>query len=260
MDYHCTTKLNGSLCPNFNPMKIERLFWDSEFFKMNIGKLIVNDEADFNPSIFKKQARKDNFELVYLFNFQKILPWDKVLKAGLKLVDIQVTMSKKFMKANCTNIPFDLRTELTAKERKECYKIAEETSKVSRFYNEEAIGSEKAKAMYRKWIDNTLNQTFSDGIFLVKAFNEVVGIHIIKTESDHKIGYITMIGIDPSFKRKGLGRNLLMQSYSFWANETNIETVKVAFSLQNHESFNFHLKMGFNKIEDIKFIYHYRKI
>jgi len=48
------------------------------------------------------------------------------------------------------------------------------------------------------------------------------------------------------------------QSFGYWANESKIKICKVPFSIQNLESFNFHLKMGFNKTEEIKYIYHYR--
>jgi dTDP-4-amino-4,6-dideoxy-D-galactose acyltransferase len=40
----------------------------------------------------------------------------------------------------------------------QCYTIAEQTSVVSRFYKDKIIGPEKTKALYRKCIDNALNQ------------------------------------------------------------------------------------------------------
>jgi hypothetical protein len=57
----------------------------------------------------------------------------------------------------------------------------------------------------------------------------------------------------------GIGKKLWSQSFAYWANEKDIELIKSPFSIQNLESFNFHLKMGFNKIEETKYIYHYRK-
>lgn len=237
---------------------IEKLIWDSEFFNCKIGRIIIHDEKNFDPIKFKEQAIEENYELVYVFKYSEMLSWQKVIKADLDMVDIMLTMSKKFDKNEYMNMPYNLRTELNEKEIHECYYIAEQTSSVSRFYNEEKIGIEKTKALYRKWIDNAINASVADGLLLIKKENTVVGIHLIKTDEKYKTGYCSIIGVNPSFKGLGIGKNLWEQSYGYWANEKDIEQCKVPFSFQNAESFNFHLKMGFNKVEEIKYIYHYR--
>ena len=84
----------------------------------------------------------------------------------MELVDIRITMSKKLDRIAYKNKPYYLHNSLSKVELKDCYNIAEQIAKVSRFYKEEKIGIEKAKALYRKWVDNALNKTYSDGIFL----------------------------------------------------------------------------------------------
>jgi dTDP-4-amino-4,6-dideoxy-D-galactose acyltransferase len=241
-------------------MKIERLEWDSDFFGINIGKLTIHDELDFDPQLFKQRSKDEKFDLVYVFKLQNMLTFDNVFKAGLNLVDIQLTMSKNFNKTDYLDKEYKFKTELTEKERLECYKIAEEISTVSRFYTEIKIGSNKTKQMYHKWIDNALNSSFSDGLFLVKEMDKVVGIHLIKTDELKKVGHCSIIGVDSSFKGRNIGKKLWEQSFGYWANNGNIELCKVPFSIQNNESFNFHLKIGFNKIEEIKYIYHYQNL
>lgn len=239
-------------------MKIEKLDWDSCLFDINIGKLTIIDDEEFDPFLFRQQANDEKFELVYVFKFQKMLSWDKVLKAELDFMDIQITMSKKFDKAEYINLPYDFRNKLTLKERSECYEIAEYTSVVSRFCKEKKVGYDKTKTLYHRWIDNALNKSFSDGIFLVKELSSVIGIHIVKVDKNNDIGYFTLTGVNPNYKRKGVGKNLWNQSFGYFSNETSIRLVKSPFSFQNIESLNFHLKMGFNEIEETKFIYHFR--
>lgn len=239
-------------------MKIEKLNWDSNFFGLKIGKISITQDAELDWHGLKEAADAEKYELVYVFKFQKMLPWEIVLKAGLDLVDIHITMTKKFIKEDYLNIPYDFRTELTEAEKNECYSIAEETAIVSRFYKEKNIGPIITKKLYRKWIDNTLDKSFADGLFLDKESNSVSGIHLIKTDSINKLGYFTLTGLRPKFKRMGVGNKLWMQSFAYWANESEIERIKSPFSFQNLESFNFHLKMGFEKIEEIKYIYHFR--
>lgn len=239
-------------------MKIEPLNWDSEFFGMKIGKINITQDIEFDLQKFQEIIAIEKFDLIYIFKFQNILPLDIVLKAELELVDIQLTMSMFFNKEKYLNIPYDFKVELTETEKKECYIIAEETAIVSRFYKEEKVGTDKTRALYRKWIDNALNKSFADGLFLEKYLNSVSGIHLIKTDYINKTGYFTLTGVNPNFKRKGIGNKLWMQSFAYWANESKIEIIKSPFSFQNRESLNFHLKMGFNKVEEIKYIYHYR--
>lgn len=239
-------------------MIIEKLNWDSEFFGIKIGKVTIDEQEDFNPVKFKEQAKDEGYELIYVFKFQNMLSWEIVKKEELDLVDIQLTMTKKFNKEDYLDIPYDFRTELTKIEKKECYRIAEETSIVSRFYKEKKMGPIITKELYRKWIDNALNQSFADGIFLVKENDTVIGIHVIKTDIINKSGNCSIIGVAPNYQGRGIGNRLWNQSFGYWASEHDIDHCKVPFSLQNIGSFNFHLKMGFNKVDEIKYIYHYR--
>jgi len=237
---------------------IEKLNWDSDFFGIKIGRFVINNEIDFDEIKFKEEANDEKFELIYVFKLQEMLSWDTVIKTDLQLVDIMILMSKKFKKENFVQNNYKLRTELTEPELIECYYIAETIAKASRFYKESMIGELKTKALYKKWIDNTLNKSFADGLFIVKDSNSIIGIDLIKTDNKNKTGYCSLIGVNPNYKGRGIGKDLWEQSFGYWANEKEIESCKVSFSFQNSESFNFHLKIGFNKIEEIKYIYHFR--
>jgi len=240
-------------------MKIKKLVWDSEFFGFKVGKVTIYDDQDFNPIEFKKKVQNENYELVYVFKYSTMLSWQNIIKADLEMMDIMLTMTKKFDKESYKNISYDFRTELSSKELEECYEIAEQTAVVSRFYKEKKIGAVKTKALYRKWIDNALNQSFSDGLFLTKYQGIITGIHILKTDNENKIGNFTLTGVNKNCKRMGLGSKLWTQSFGYWAEESDISIIRSPFSFQNAESFNFHLKMGFAKVEEAKYIYHFRK-
>lgn len=237
-------------------MKIEQLNWDSEFFGIKIGRVIIADKINFDPIKFTEQVIEERFELVYVFSLNKILPDSKIKMANIELMDIMLTMSKKFNSHG--DFRYELRTELLEEELNDCYNIAEEISVVSRFYREEKIGPIKTKKFYRKWIDNALNQSFSDGLFLSKVNQNISGVHMVKTDEVNGIGHCSIIGVRADYKGQGIGKNLWEQAYNYWTDK-NIHKCIVPFSIQNIDSFNFHLKIGFDKIEEIKYIYHYRK-
>jgi N-acetylglutamate synthase-like GNAT family acetyltransferase len=236
---------------------ITSLKWDTDFFEKRIGIVLINDENNFNPKLFLEEAN-DNFDLVYVFSFQNELSFENVKSANLDLVDIMMTMSRPFDKQQYLSNEYDFKTNLNQSELEECYDISEQTSIVSRFYKEKMIGIDKTKLLYRKWIDNAFNNTFSDGLFVVRELNKIIGIHLIKIDKENRIGRFTLTGVHSDYKRGGLGRKLWEQSFAYFANETDIEIIKSPFSLKNVDSMNFHLKMGFNKVEEIKYIYHFR--
>ena len=237
--------------------QIEKLDWDSDFFKIRVGKFLIVNEEEFDPIVFKKEAEQ-KFDLIYVLSYQKMLSQEKINLANLDLVDIIMTMSKPFKKNEFKKNDYNFRNNLSVNELNDCYEIAETTSVVSRFFDENLIGPKMTKLLYRKWIDNALNNSFSDGMFLIKENNSVIGIHLVKVDKKNKEGIFTLTGVNPNYKRLGLGRKLWEQSFGYFSNETDIEIIKSPFSIKNLDSFNFHLKMGFNKVEEIKYIYHFR--
>lgn len=239
-------------------MRIEYLEWDSNFFGLKIGKIEIRNDIFFDIKLFQDLVKSKGFDLVYIFKYNTILKFSGLIDNQFDLVDIMLTMSKAFIKDDYLNQEYEFRTDLTEKELSDCYGIAETTAIVSRFYKESIIGPKKAKELYRKWIDNALNKSCSDGLFVVKDENNILGIHIIKTDIENKVGHCSLIGVSPIAKKSGFGRNLWEQAHGYWALQSNIKSCNVPFSLQNKESFNFHLKMGFNKIEEIKYVYHYK--
>ena len=86
---------------------------------------------------------------------------------SIDLVDIMITMSCNLEKINIPLTNNELTNTLSDEKLLEVYKIAEEISLVSRFSKESLIGVEKTKEFYRKWIDNSLNKSYADGIFII---------------------------------------------------------------------------------------------
>lgn len=238
-------------------MTIEPLEWDSELFNINIGRLVIDEITDVNPVMFNDIVSKGRYDLIYVFKSKSVLSNDIVSLLGLDLMDIMITLEKPFISYPSSDIEYDFRTTLSSNELREAYDIAEQTSTVSRFSKEPLVGPEKTKLLYRKWVDNALKQTFSDGMFIEKHENRVIGIHLIRT--DREIGYFTLTGVDRSLNGKGIGTKLWNKSYSYWSHENNVLKIVSPFSFQNTQSFNFHLKHGFSRLISIKYVYHFRR-
>ena len=238
-------------------MIIEPLNWDTDFFNLKIGKIEILNRKDFKKLNLLDEETA-SFDLVYLFSYDGPISIETLSPYKIDLTDIMLTMSMP-MKTHKVDHSIEFKTQLTDIELKECYHIASQIAEFSRFYKEPLIGPEKTIQLYHKWIDNALNQKFSDGIFVYKKHDRIIGLHIIKTDEINGHGIFTLTGVDKEFHGLGIGKKLWENSYSYWQENFKLSKIKSPFSLNNQGSFNFHLKMGFNNIDSVKYIYHLRK-
>lgn len=146
-------------------MIINYLSWDTEFFGFKTGKIEILDENDFDPMGFIEQALDEKYELIYVFKYGAMLTWQTISKASIELVDIMLTMSKKFDKKDYVDIPYEFRRELSMDELEDCYYIAEETSIVSRFSTKIISELRKPKSVIGNGLIMPLIRPFQMGNF-----------------------------------------------------------------------------------------------
>jgi len=239
-------------------MDIELVKWDSEFFGFKTGKVQIYSEAGFDPVLFRKSALAQGYELVYVMKSESPFSAATIREGSIELLDIMLTMSLKLDNEKQQGQHFVLRNNLDETELMETYHIAEETAKVSRFFKEPKAGIAKTKKMYRHWVDNALNQNNADGVLLETEQGKVTGFLIPKSNSNWDYGQIMLAGVNPHYFGKGIGSKLWQQAFGYFSRNSNVIKILTKFSIQNLPSFNWHLKNGFSKVEDMIFIYHFR--
>lgn len=240
-------------------MKIEALNWDSEFFGLGVGRLELQADDELDAPEFLRLVDDRGFDLIYVIRQQHMLAGAVLSECALELMDVQLTMSQPFDRLEHASRPYVFRQKLSESELAQCYAIAEQTSVVSRFHREPLVGPEMTRALYRRWVDSALDGTLANGLLAIELEGKIMGIHLIRTDARQKAGHCSVIGVDAAYKRLNIGRQLWQQAFGYWANETDIQTCKVPFSLQNAESLNFHLKMGFSKVDQVRYTYHFRR-
>lgn len=233
--------------------------WDSDFFGIKIGKMEIQNAKTFDVKLFKKCYKMEEFDLIYLFVNGGMLSKQQIFDANLELIDIMIYCSLELSELSSPNSTFELFSQPSEQELNEIYAISDQISSVSRFYREEKLGPTKAKELYRKWIDNTFNKSYADGILVSRTNERISGLFVVKNDYQLKVGYCSLIGVEKSFKGLGVGKQLWNDALSYWSKISLIEKAIVPFSFLNEESLAFHIKIGFRKIEKINYIYHYRK-
>ncbi len=236
---------------------IEFMKWDSTFFGMKTGKARL-DEDNFGKSEFIKERDKGQFDLIYGFSsagHHVAGFWESL---GFNFADCSITLSMSFDPGRFKNSRYELRNKLSKEDTGACYKIAEDIARASRFYRERAIGERLTKKMYRRWIDTALDGSFCDGIFVSRIKGKVAGLSAVRTEKN--TGICSLIGVKREFQGQGIGKKLLAQAFNYWALDAHgIDAVKVKFSAGNLSAFGFYVSMGFDKIAEVDYIYHYSK-
>lgn len=236
---------------------IEFLKWDSDFFGMKVGKIQLS-RGSFEKSKFIDEQNKEQFDLIYGFSNTNQNPnrfWESL---GFYFVDCTITLSMKFYPEKYKELNYVCCSNLSDDDIRDCYNISETIAPVSRFYRESVIGKELTKKMYRKWVDTALDGSFSDFLFVERVNDGIGGIHTIRTENN--IGVFTLTGVRAGFQGCGIGRKLWNQSFAYWALSAHkVESVVSKFSISNIPSLSFHIAMGFNRSEEINYIYHYVK-
>ncbi len=175
--------------------QVNKLEWDSNFFKLEVGDLnLINSVL---PNC-------DNFDLIYLKtkkgeeikinNFEKTYTETKII-------------FRKFLNGlkNSYNAVFDISEIDYSLE--ELYQLAYESGKHSRFKLDTRIDSNKFFELYELWIINSLNKKFADDIFVYQEDSTIIGFVTYKVTNNYAT--IGLIAVSPNHQGKGIGKQLI---------------------------------------------------
>lgn len=218
-------------------MKVKKLQWDSDFFNKAIGEITI--ENNCNKPIFV-----NNFDLIYLksksdfyYEFENFIENFKEIK-----VIFEKKLTPNFVSENpnittLSNITFDKHT---------LYQLAFESGKYSRYKLDNNFDSDDFLKLYKKWVDNSINNTFADNILVYLFESEIVGFVSYKKHNSYaKIG---LIAINPNHQGKGIGRQL-MQALENELQQIGIIFLQIPTQFSNDMACNFYNSIGYKIIE-----------
>jgi len=240
-------------------IKIDFLPWDSNFFGLKVGRIDFssNKESQHFDEL-GKFIRNSDYDLIYLFTNLGQIPF-KLYQDGkdinLKFIDSQIHLEM--------NIPPEIKIleyGLITKDNlcnytniDQLYKISDEVALFSRFNHDSRISKKKVKELYYKFIQNSLDGSFGDGLILdIGPNGEVKGLFALGTKGN--LGREILIGVKESNRGKGVGRRLFDRSLSYWRDK-GVKVIRTIVSEKNLDSLNFHLHLGYRIIK-IKNVYH----
>ena len=228
-------------------MKVILKGWDSNFFNLKVGEYKVENNIgqNFNTA---------DCDLIYCYSESEInLSFSNFLNSHS---EIQSNYRKKLIPINYSHPEIFHLNQLSEFNINELYELAYESGKYSRFKLDPKFSEKQFQALYKKWIDNSINSQIAD-IFLIFLDDEMITgfVTCIVGKDSASIG---LLAVNQNEQGKGIGR-ILIHSLESYLHKSNIEILNVVTQSENNVAINFYKKMGFELINQ-KYIKHYWKL
>lgn len=228
---------------------INRLNWDSVFFNIQVGELVIDSatEIDFSASIYYDfiVVKQEVEKLISISGFDCIFQESKVV------------FVKNLEQQAPRKIPdFVLDSDSTSIQNQELYPLAYESGKFSRYNLDSNFTQFQFQDLYQKWVDNSINKSFADKIFFIKDNDIIQGFVTIKKNNNQ--ASIGLIAVSEHQQGKGFGSILIKAAEDYCISE-NIFNLLIPTQKENVPANNFYSKLGYS-IENHTIIKHYWKI
>ena len=235
-------------------IRAECLQWDSDFFRVKVGRLFITQSELLGPQGFVAVERAMiGYDLVYC----------AMVEGGeIKGDDFVAAVKDQW---NCTykggNVVYqlDLETQVTGElqvegqesDRRELVRLALQAGEFSRFRQDEHLRPFFDR-LYTLWMERSLSKELAD-VVLVRKVNDVLsGMVTIKKEGMR--GAIKLVAVSDACRGKGIGTSLL-QDAKRWCAGQGITVLTVATQSENLLARSFYEKNGFDVLS-VERLYH----
>lgn len=226
---------------------IEKLDWDSKFFRMSVGKM------DWN-SLSNDLKNSNLFDLIYIYSENKI-PENELsrLNGSVQLVDEKITYTKKIIsiKETSTNIKSFNKDE---KIPSSLYDLAIQSGYESRFVKDIKFPKILFEKLYKRWIEESVKRTISSEVYIFKTKNIIYGF--ITLGIKFGIPNIGLIAVNPLEQSTGIGKSLLQAAENWAYSNMKSEEISVVTQKSNNKACKFY-ENNLYTIENINYVYHW---
>jgi ribosomal protein S18 acetylase RimI-like enzyme len=187
---------------------IEILPWDSAFFGVRIGRVLLESPTAEEMSDAIHQADRDGIQCLYwLVDCASPLPYHAAASYGFRLVDIRVTFERALSARTAGNplapgvrhyVPEDLPALIS---------LARESHRDSRFFRDGNFPVERCEALYEEWIRKGCQS--GSGTVLVAVEDRKPAGYCVCSVFEDGTGSIGLIAVDPACRRARLGTALV---------------------------------------------------
>jgi ribosomal protein S18 acetylase RimI-like enzyme len=185
---------------------ILKLEWDSQFFGIRIGKLVVDQTLHITDDMVQSW-KKEGFQCLYI---DTPITTSVTNESTAVLVDAGVRCLLKRDTGNAQLDP-EVTSISTMTEALEALGVL--AGKHSRFMRDDHFPQERSKALYTTWIKKSLHGEMGDDIYIIGDEYQPKGFIAFQRKNDHV--QIGLMAILPEARNRGLSKKLLTAADHF---------------------------------------------
>lgn len=227
---------------------LRRLEWDSEFFKLKIGRLDLDSVEEFSEIILKSEELRQSFDLLYIFAEETL----NQQLLDINLVDTKTIFTKQLI--DCPKEVSGVSKYLDSVVSQDLYHLAWVSGKYSRFQLDKRFACNAYERLYSRWIEQSVAGKMANGVFVHNSDGKIDGM--ITVGVNDKEASIGLIAVDDAAQGRGIGTMLIRAVEAYLLNETLVTTLKVATQWENKAACHLYEKNGF-EVESKTNIYHW---
>jgi len=218
----------------------KHLEWDSKFFGISIARAVPAQVDAETCGAMLDWCRSEEIDCLYLLADEDREAMAVLDEAAFSRVDERVTLELQPVPA-VASIPGDTRP-VRESDIAALREIAAVSHTDSRFYNDGHFDRNQCDELYRTWIENSC-RGWADHVVVVERGGGAIGylsLHLREPES----AMIGLIGVDPRFRRQGIGTRLLAGAFA-WMSGRSATRLWLATQGRNSASLRFYQDAGF---------------
>ena len=229
---------------------IQNLQWDSTFFNMKCGKVIIDDKFSKWNELYE-DVKKYNFVTIQnignkIYNNEKI-----ALIEGVFLADLNIQFEKEVQHGSeeinckiysCVDVPRELF---------ESAKVYPYDFVFSKFECDSRLKKMNGYKVYEEWLKNSKGDASKFVTFYLE--DGICGFILFCIECNE--ARIELIKVEREFQKKGIATKMIKHLEKYLS-KNNIEILKVGTQVNNLGAINLYHHIGFKEVLGIS-VYHY---
>ena len=181
-----------------------------------------------------------------------LAPLHAVEAVGFRIIESFLTFSRK----TADKIPFESESDFHVRlaqpvenscngdEMETVASIAYRAFKSFRLRVDPQIPESRARHSRRTWVRNGFKGR-AEAIYVAESEKRIVGFVLLRSKGDReKVGEIELIGVDPAFHGRGIGKALVAQAIRHYRGKTS--EIHVGTQAKNLRAVGLYTRMGFS--------------
>jgi dTDP-4-amino-4,6-dideoxy-D-galactose acyltransferase len=191
------------------------LAWDSEFFRLRIGSVVVPDPGARELDRVLAWCAEHRIDCVYLLCDVANLATQRAAQTrGFRIVDVRMTFARELASDARFAAPDPCLRAVRESDLAELRALAAASHTNTRFWNDERFSREACAELYAKWIENSV-RGFADHTFVAEVDGRIAGYLTCHRRED--AGEIGLVAVAESARGRRLGAKLVDASLGWFA-------------------------------------------